>query len=253
MEEDRELPLIEHLLELRSRLLKSVAAVVLVFIALAPWAQEVYTLLAQPLMKHLPEGSSMIAIDVASPFFTPYKLTLVLAFFLAIPYVLYQAWAFVAPGLYRHEKRLALPLLVFSVLLFYLGAAFAYFVVLPILFQFMTRFAPEGVRVMTDISRYLDFVLTLFFAFGVAFEVPILTILLVWAGLVERETLKKMRPYVIVAAFVVGMFLTPPDVISQTLLAVPMWLLYELGVLSAHLFEPRESPISSTEEGVSSK
>ncbi len=216
----------------------------LVFAALAPWAQEIYTLLARPLMEQLPEGSSMIAIDVASPFFTPYKLTFVVALFIAIPYCLYQAWAFVAPGLYHHERRFTLPLLVLSVLLFYLGAAFAYFVVLPILFRFMTAFAPEGVQVMTDISRYLDFVLTLFFAFGIAFQVPIATILLVWSGILERETLKQARPYVIVAAFVIGMFLTPPDVISQTLLAVPMWLLYELGILLSRPFEPAARTVS---------
>lgn len=250
MEEDRERPLIEHLLELRSRLLRGIVAVLLLFIALAPWAKELYRLFARPLMERLPSGSSMIAIDVASPFLTPYKLTLVFAIFLAVPYLLYQAWAFVAPGLYRHEKRLALPLLLASTLLFYLGAAFAYFVVLPLLFGFMTQFAPEGVKVMTDISRYLDFVLTLFFAFGVAFQVPILTILLVWSGVVERESLKRIRPYVIVAAFTIGMFLTPPDVISQTLLAVPMWLLYELGILFSRPFEPRVS--LSSKEGVSS-
>lgn len=235
--EDPEQPLIAHLIELRSRLLKIIAVVVLAFLGLAPFADRLYTYLATPLLKHLPQGSSMIAIDVASPFLTPFKLALVVAIFATMPFSLYQIWAFVAPGLYRYEKRLLLPLLTVSVVLFYLGAAFAYFVVLPLVFKFMTTTAPQGVAVMTDISRYLDFILTLFFAFGVAFEVPIATILLVWSGITTRAALANKRPYVIVAAFVIGMVLTPPDVISQTLLAVPMWWLYELGLLFARPFE----------------
>ncbi|HEB76986.1 MAG TPA: twin-arginine translocase subunit TatC [Methylothermaceae bacterium] len=234
--DDREMPFIAHLIELRSRLLKIIAVVLLAFLGLAPFADRIYTYLAGPLLKHLPEQSTMIAIDVASPFLTPFKLALVVAIFLTLPFSLYQIWAFVAPGLYRHEKRLLLPLLFFSTLLFYAGAAFAYFVVLPLVFQFLTATAPQGVAVMTDIARYLDFVLTLFFAFGLAFQVPIATIVLVWSGITTRESLARKRPYVIVAAFVIGMLLTPPDVISQTLLAVPMWLLYELGLLFSRPF-----------------
>lgn len=234
--EGQEQPFIAHLIELRSRLLKIVAVVLLVFVGLAPFADRLYTYLAGPLLQHLPKGSGMIAIDVASPFLTPFKLTLVIAIFASMPFSLYQVWAFVAPGLYRHEKRLLLPFLVASTALFYLGAAFAYFLVLPLIFKFMTATAPQGVTVMTDISRYLDFILTLFFAFGVAFEVPIATILLIWSGITTRSALADKRPYVIVAAFVIGMILTPPDVVSQTLLAVPMWLLYELGLLFSRPF-----------------
>jgi len=241
--EGREMPFIEHLIELRSRLLKIVAVVLVAFLGLAPFADRLYTWLAGPLLKHLPEQGTMIAIDVASPFLTPFKLALVVAIFATLPFTFYQIWGFVAPGLYRHEKRLLLPLLVASTLLFYAGAAFAYFVVLPLVFRFMTTTAPQGVAVMTDISRYLDFILTLFFAFGVAFEVPIATILLVWSGIASRESLAKKRPYVIVAAFVIGMLLTPPDVISQTLLAVPMWLLYELGLLFSRPFVPDRSKV----------
>ncbi len=234
--EGQEQPLIAHLIELRSRLLKIVAVVLVAFLGLAPFADRLYTYLAGPLLEYLPKESSMIAIDVASPFLTPFKLALVIAIFATMPLSLYQVWAFVAPGLYRHERRLLLPLLVASTALFYLGAAFAYFVVLPLVFQFMTATAPQGVAVMTDISRYLDFILTLFFAFGVAFEVPIATILLIWSGITTRAALANKRPYVIVGAFVIGMLLTPPDVISQTLLAVPMWLLYELGLLFSRPF-----------------
>lgn len=236
---DVEQPLISHLVELRSRLLKMIAGVLLVFLGLTPYANEIYTYLSVPLAAHLPSNASMIAIDVASPFFTPFKLALVLSIFLSVPLILYQIWAFVAPGLYRHEKKWILPLLVASTLLFYLGMAFAYFVVFPLVFAFLTAAAPEGVEVMTDISRYLDFVLALFFAFGVAFEVPIATILLVATGLVTPKSLTEKRPYVIVGAFVIGMFLTPPDVISQTLLAVPMWMLFELGLLFSRLFVRR--------------
>jgi len=238
--EDREMPFVAHLIELRSRLLKIVAVVLLAFLGLAPFADRLYTYLAGPLLKHLPEQGTMIAIDVASPFLTPFKLALVVAIFATLPFSLYQVWAFVAPGLYRHEKRLLLPLLFFSTLLFYAGAAFAYFVVLPLVFQFLTATAPQGVAVMTDIARYLDFILTLFFAFGLAFQVPIATIVLVWSGIATRESLASKRPYVVVAAFVIGMLLTPPDVISQTLLAVPMWLLYELGLLFSRPFVPAE-------------
>lgn len=234
---EAEQPFLTHLLELRDRLLRIVLGVLVVFIVLFPFANDLYTTLAGPLMKVLPTGSSMIAIEVASPFLTPFKLTLVLSFYLAMPVVLHQMWGFIAPGLYSHEKKLLLPLLVSSSLLFYLGMAFAYFVVFPLVFGFLTGTTPDGVQVMTDINKYLDFVLTLFFAFGLAFEVPIATILLVASGAVTRESLKDKRPYIIVGAFVIGMFLTPPDVISQTLLALPMWLLFEVGLIASVWFE----------------
>jgi sec-independent protein translocase protein TatC len=230
-ETDREQTFLEHLVELRSRLLKSCLAVLVVLVCLLPFSRRIYALLADPLMAQMPEGSSMIAIDVASPFLAPFKLTLLLSLVIAIPVVLYQLWAFVAPALFRHERRLAKPLLASSVLLFYMGGAFAYFVVFPLVFGFMNRIAPEGVAVMTDISRYLDFVITLLLAFGITFEVPIAAIILVATGIVTSEQLSKARPYVIVGAFALGMLLTPPDVISQTLLAIPMWLLFEVGVV----------------------
>lgn len=234
--EDLEQPLVSHLKELRDRLLRIVLCVLVIFLVLMPFANNLYEHLAGPLLRHLPEGSSMVAIDVASPFFAPFKLTLVTAFFLAMPVVLYQVWSFIAPGLYRHEKRLALPLFVSSVLLFFLGAMFAYFVVFPIIFGFFVGTAPGGVAVMTDINKYLDFVLTLFFAFGIAFEVPIAIILAVKSGLTTPQALTAKRPYIIVGAFVLGMFLTPPDAISQTLLAVPVWILFEIGVQLAKLY-----------------
>jgi len=215
---------------LRDRLLRMVLVVAVLFVMLVPFSSTLFSMLSGPLLAHMPEDGSMIAIEVASPFLIPFKLTLFLALFIAIPYVLYQLWSFVAPGLYRHERRLVVPLLVSSTLLFYAGAAFAYFVVFPLVFAFFTAAAPEGVSVMTDISRYLDFVLTLFFAFGAAFEVPVVTVLLVMTGMTTQKSLREKRPYVIVGAFVLGMLLTPPDVISQTLLAVPVWLLFELGL-----------------------
>jgi sec-independent protein translocase protein TatC len=229
--DDQEQPLITHLLELRDRLLRMVLVVLVFFIAMFPFANDIYSLMAQPLMQHLPEGSSMVAIEVASPFLIPFKLVLMLSVVLSIPYILYQLWAFVAPGLYSNEKRLAMPLLVSSILLFYVGMAFAYFVVFPLVFGFFTSVAPEGVSVMTDIGHYLDFVNMLFLAFGIAFEVPVATVLLVAIGTTTPEKLAHYRPYVFVAAFIIGMFLTPPDVISQILLALPMWLLYELGIV----------------------
>lgn len=227
---------VSHLVELRDRLLRAVLAVLIIFLGLFAFANDLYTFLAEPLLRYMPEGTSMIATEVASPFLTPFKLTLVLSVFAAMPVILYQLWAFVAPGLYQTEKKLVLPLLVSSTLLFYLGMAFAYFVVFPLVFKFLTGVAPEGVAVMTDISRYLDFVLKLFFAFGIAFEVPIATILVIWAGITTAESLASKRPYIIVIAFVVGMLLTPPDVISQTLLALPMWLLFELGLVMSKLY-----------------
>lgn len=228
--------LISHLIELRSRLLRALGSVLLVFLCLVYFAQDLYHYLAMPLIASLPEGASMIATDVAAPFLAPFKLTLVLSFFVAIPYVLYQIWAFVAPGLYSREKKLVAPLLASSTLLFYAGMAFAYFVVFPLAFLFFNSVAPEGVLVSTDISSYLNFVLKLFFAFGLAFEIPIAVILLCWTGVTNAEKLRKKRPYVIVGAFVIGMLLTPPDVISQTLLALPMWVLFEIGVLVGSIY-----------------
>jgi len=236
-------PFMHHLIELRDRLLRIVLAIAVIFLVLMPFSNDLFTALSGPLQASLPEGSSMIAIEVASPFLIPFKLTLVLAVFIAMPLVLYQVWAFVAPGLYRHERRLVMPLLVSSTLLFYAGAAFAYFVVFPLVFAFFTGTAPADVSVMTDISRYLDFVLTLFFAFGAAFEVPVLTVLLVWTGMVTQDGLREKRPYIIVGAFVVGMLLTPPDIISQTLLAVPVWMLFELGVFFSRWFVPGKQSV----------
>jgi len=234
--EGMEQPFISHFVELRDRLLRVVLSVLVVFLAMTPFANEIYSFLAEPLMRFLPENSTMVAIDVVSPFLTPFKLVLVAAIFLSVPIILYHLWAFVAPGLYAHEKRMIAPLLFASVLLFALGMAFAYFVVFPLVFGFLTTAAPDGVTVMTDIAKYLDFILTLFFAFGMAFEVPIATIVLVWAGIFTPAQLADKRPYVIVGAFIVGMFLTPPDAISQTLLAVPIWLLFEVGLLFSRLF-----------------
>ncbi|HFD12385.1 MAG TPA: twin-arginine translocase subunit TatC [Crenotrichaceae bacterium] len=233
---DDEQSLLSHLIELRSRLLKAVVFVLLVFGGLASYSNQIYNLISKPLVAHLPETSTMVATGVTSPFLTPFKLTLVAAIFISMPVVLYQLWAFVAPGLYKHEKRMALPLLVFSIFLFYAGVAFAYYVVFPLVFTFLSAAAPNGVAVIPDISAYLDFVLTIFFAFGIAFQVPIATIVVISTGMISRRELSKMRSYVIVAAFVIGMFLTPPDVISQTLLAIPIWLLFEIGLLFSWFF-----------------
>ncbi|MCG9712387.1 twin-arginine translocase subunit TatC [Shewanella insulae] len=234
-------PLISHLLELRNKLLKAIGSVLLVFICLVYWANDIYHYMATPLMQALPESSSMIATDVAAPFFAPFKLTLILAFFIAIPYVLYQIWSFIAPGLYKHEKRLMVPLLASSTLLFYLGIAFTYYIVFPVVFGFFTSVAPEGVQVATDISSYLSFVLKLFFAFGLAFEIPIAVILLCWAGVTTVEDLRAKRPYIVVGAFVIGMLLTPPDIISQTMLAVPMLILFEGGLIAARFYSKKDS------------
>ncbi len=222
--------LISHLVELRNRLLWGVIAVLVFAVALLPFSNDLYQFIAAPLLAHLPEESSMIATQVAAPFLTPFKLTLSVAILLAMPVLLYQIWAFVAPGLYDKERKIAVPLLLSSVILFFLGMTFAYYVVFPLMFQFFTGATPEGVTVMTDISSYLDFVLKLFFAFGLAFEVPVATVLLVKSGISTVESLKEKRPYIIVGAFVMGMLLTPPDIISQTLLAVPVWLLFEFGL-----------------------
>lgn len=250
-ESDREQTFLEHLIELRSRLIRACFAIVAVLVCLLPFSRKLYNILATPMLAKLPEGSSMIAIDVASPFLAPFKLSLLLSILIAIPFVLYQLWAFVAPALFKHEKRLAKPLLFSSVVLFYLGCAFAYFVVFPLVFGFMTRVAPEGVSVMTDISRYLDFVITLFLAFGITFEVPIATIILVATGLVSTDKLAAARPYVIVGAFALGMLLTPPDVISQTLLALPMWVLYEVGILFSKILLPHRATGRETDQATS--
>ena len=238
-EELQEETLLSHLIELRSRLLKAGSAVLLLFVVLIPFADEVFNRVALPLMEQLPEGSTMIATQVASPFLTPFKTTMFAALFLAMPAVLYQLWAFTAPGLYTKEKRFAIPLLVSSTMLFYLGALFAYVVVFPLMFGFFTSAAPAGVSVMTDISSYLDFVLVLFFAFGLSFEVPIATVILVWSGLTSIESLEKNRAYVFLGAFIMGMLITPPDVISQTLLAVPVYLLYECGILLSKILNAK--------------
>jgi len=240
--EDRELSFLQHLVELRSRLLKAFGAILVVLLALLPFSRQLYEALASPLIAQLPEGSNMIAIDVASPFLTPFKLTLMVAVMVAIPIVMYQLWAFVAPALFKHEKRLARPLLLSSVFLFYTGIAFAYFVVFPLVFAFLTKVAPQGVAVMTDISKYLDFVMALFFAFGIAFEVPIATIILVATGITTADKLASWRPYIIVGAFALGMVLTPPDVISQTLLALPLWLLFEIGIVFSRILVTGKNP-----------
>lgn len=229
------------MVELRDRLLRAVLAVILVFLALFHWAGDLYTLLAQPLLHALPKGGQLIATEVTAPFFVPVKVTMMAAFLIALPYVLYQVWAFIAPGLYAHERRLGLPLIVASVLLFFCGMAFAYFLVFPVVFGFITGVTPVGVAVMTDISKYLDFVLTMFLAFGITFEVPVVVVLLVKIGFVSVEKLREIRPYVVVGAFVIGAIFTPPDVVSQIMLAVPLWLLYELGIIVAS-FISRPAP-----------
>ena len=232
---DDERPLVAHLLELRSRLLRGAAGLVLVLVCLLPFANTLYALLAQPLLDKLPKGGQLIATQVASPFFAPMKLAFFAALMIAMPWLLYQAWAFVAPGLYRREKKLALPLLVSALALFYAGCAFAYFLVLPMVFGFLAGITPEGVAMMTDIGHYLDFVLVMFLAFGACFEVPVAVVILVAMGWVTPEQLTKSRPYVVVGAFVLAAILTPPDVLSQTLLAVPMCVLYEIGVFVAKI------------------
>lgn len=233
--------LMSHLMELRDRLLRSVAAVLVTFLALAPFARRIFTIVARPLMDQLPEGSQMIATQVASPFVTPFKTTFFVALFVAMPVLIYQAWAFVAPGLYRREKRFAVPLLVSSVILFYVGVSFAYFLVFPTVFRFLAATTPDGVTMMTDINSYLDFALLTCFSFGAAFEVPVATVLLIATGLVSADALRRQRPYVFLGAFVVGAVLTPPDVISQVMLAIPMYLLFEGGLLMARLMYPAEA------------
>lgn len=247
-EQDQEQPLISHLVELRQRLMWSLLIILAVFLGLFYFSNDLYEYISEPLTALLPEGTSMIATDVTSPFFAPFKLTMMVSIFAAMPFILHQIWGFISPGLYKHEKRIAVPLLISSIFLFYSGIAFAYFVVFPLIFGFFTSVGPENVAVMTDISSYLNFVLKLFFAFGIVFEIPIATLLLIWSGVSSVESLSSKRAYVIVGCFVVGMLLTPPDVISQSLLAVPMWLLFELGILLGRLLVRRDNEESEAED-----
>ena len=232
-----EQPLIKHLFELRTTALRCIISIILITIILLPFANQIYSFIATPLIAKLPEGSSMIATEVASPFFAPFKLTLFCGIFFSIPYILYQTWSFIAPGLYINERKLILPLLISSSLLFYLGIFFAYYAVFPILFAFLTTTAPSNITIMTDINHYLDFILKLFFAFGISFEIPIATILLIKSNFITIEKLSSNRPYIILFAFFVGMLLTPPDVISQILLAIPIWVLFEIGLVLSKYFK----------------
>lgn len=237
---------VSHLVELRQRLVRTLIIILCIFAVLFYFANDLYSYLSAPLTGLLPEGNSMIATDVASPFFAPFKLALVAALFIAIPAILHQLWGFISPGLYNKEKRLAIPFLLLSVALFYSGIAFAYYVVFPLVFGFFTSVGPENVEVMTDISSYLNFVLKLFFAFGIVFEIPVATLLLIWSGVVSASSLAEKRAYVIVGCFALGMLLTPPDVISQSLLAVPMWLLFEVGIVMGRVMVPTSLSVSDT-------
>ena len=250
LQDQQEQTLMDHLIELRDRLLHMVLAILIVFVALFAFSEDIFTIAAEPLLNLMPEGTSMIATGVTSPFLVPFKLVLLLSVLVTIPYLLHQIWAFIAPGLYHHEKRMATPLLISSVILFYCGIAFAYFVIFPILFGFFIGIAPEGVAVMTDIGQYLDFIIAIFLAFGIAFEVPVATFLLIAAGVTSVDKLASKRPYIIIGAFVVGMLLTPPDVISQSLLAIPIWLLFELGLIASRIFlkEKEENVIMENDE-----
>jgi sec-independent protein translocase protein TatC len=231
-------PFMSHLIEFRDRVLRCFVSVLIIFAGLFSFSNELYLYVSKPIRAYLPDNLSMIATEVASPFLTPFKLTLVLSMFAAMPYILYQAWAFLAPGLYKREKKIVLPLFFSSVLLFYGGMAFAYYVVCPLVFIFFSGIAPEGVSIMPDIRSYLDFVLKLFFAFGISFEIPIAVVILSWMGAVDPNKLAKKRPYVFVLCFILGMLLTPPDIISQTLLAIPMWLLFEIGIMFGRMVAP---------------
>ena len=239
-EDEKELTLIDHLVELRDRILKSVSAVLVLFLALFYWANDIYIFVAGPLLAALPEGSSMIAIDPTSPFFAPFKLAFYVSFLLAAPYILYQMWSFIAPGLYKNEKTVAIPLFISSVVLFYSGIAFARYILFGIVFRFFISVSPEGVQVAPDISSFLSFALTIFFAFGVAFEIPIAVFLCIWAGLAEPDSLAEKRPYVVVGCFVVAMMLTPPDPFTQSMLALPMWALFEVGIFAGRLTRKRQ-------------
>lgn len=238
-----EQPFLDHVIELRQRILHGLLAVILLFFPIYFFANDLYGFVAAPLMAHLPNDGNMIATEVASPFLTPFKLAIFAAIFLGMPYLLHQIWGFVAPGLYRHEKRFAMPLLFSSIVLFYAGVAFSYYLVFPLVFQFLAGVTPEGVTMMTDINRYLDFVLKMFFAFGFAFEIPVATLLLAWTGIASAKSMAKKRPYVIVGCFVFAMLLTPPDVISQLMLAIPTWILFEIGIVFARLAERRNEEI----------
>jgi len=238
-----EQPFLDHIIELRQRILRGLLAVLVLFFPIYYFANDLYGFVAAPLMAHLPNGGNMIATEVASPFLTPFKLAIFAAIFLGMPYLLHQIWSFVSPGLYKHEKHFATPLLLSSIVLFYTGVAFSYFLVFPLIFQFMAGVTPDGVTMMTDINRYLDFVLKMFFAFGFAFEIPIATLLLAWSGIASAKTMATKRPYVIVGCFIVAMLLTPPDVISQLMLAIPTWVLFEIGILFARLVEQRTEEI----------
>ena len=247
-EEDLDQPqtLITHLTELRDRIIRCLIAVFIIFLFLFPFANEIYEFISLPLRDLLPEGASMIATEVASPFLTPFKLSMLLSLYLAMPYVLFQIWRFIAPGMYLSEQRIAIPILSSSIILFYAGTAFAYFVVFPLVFSFFTSVAPDGIEIMTDINRYLDFVLKLFFAFGIAFEIPIIAIILIVTGVTTAEKLASKRPFILVGCFVIGMLLTPPDVISQSLLAIPMWILFEIGIFLARRMEPIKDGIDTS-------
>ena len=240
-EDEKELTLIDHLVELRDRILKCVTAIVVFFLALFYWANDIYNYVALPLIQALPEGSSMIAIDPTSPFFAPFKLTFYVAFLLAAPYILYQLWSFIAPGLYKNEKALAIPLFVSSVALFYAGIAFARYILFGIVFAFFISVAPEGVQVAPDINSTLNFALTIFLAFGIAFEIPIAVFLCIWAGLAEPNSLSGKRPYVVVGCFVIAMLLTPPDPFTQSMLALPMWALFELGIVAGRIMLKKQA------------
>ena len=252
-DDEKELTLIDHLVELRDRILKCVIAVVVLFLALFYFANDIYNFVAQPLIAALPENTSMIAIDPTSPFFAPFKLTFYVAILGAAPYILYQLWSFIAPGLYKNEKALAIPLFISSVVLFYSGIAFARYILFGIVFSFFVGVAPEGIQVAPDISSFLSFALTIFFAFGIAFEIPVAVFLCVWAGLAEPDALAGKRPYVVVGCFVIAMLLTPPDPFTQSLLAIPMWMLFELGILAGRIVKKRqeeeEAPDSENPSG----
>ena len=248
MTDDATQPLIGHLVELRTRLLRCIICILFVLACLLFFSNDIYHIVANPLISQLPKGSSMIATDIAAPFFTPIKLTAVVSIFISIPYILYQVWGFIAPALYQHEKRLIMPLIISSTVLFYIGIAFAYFAVFPLAFYFFIHTAPVDVAINTDITKYLDFVMTLFIVFGFAFEVPVAIILLCWTGVTTPKNLRKKRPYIIVGVFAVAMFVTPPDVFSQILLAVPICLLFEIGTFFARFYQPRKKVIADDDD-----
>jgi sec-independent protein translocase protein TatC len=245
---NNDMPLLSHLIELRTRLLRSVLVIVAIFIGMAFFANELYEWLSKPLKEALPESSTLIAIDVTAPLFAPFKLAFVLAIFIAMPFVLHQAWMFISPGLYKHEKSFAVPLLISSIILFYAGIAFAYFVIFPIIFGFLSSIGPQDVNYLPDINSVLSIALKLFFAFGLAFEIPIATMLLIWSGLVSHQKLANTRPYTVVGIFVFAMLLTPPDMISQVLLAIPMWILFELGLIFAKAYSPKKAETTEQED-----